>query len=379
MNIKICTALIALSALLPVSVAAQDDSTAIVTDSATTWHSLLLRRGVFNPEDTAIHYPRLIVLGTRAIKLYKRTFNTFDPDWVSGYDKKFRLTAKLDNWYDTYYGRENDMSLRFHCRPTSTLGLSISAFGLSVGYSIGLDRMRKHAPTGHKFEFSLTTARFMAEFYQMSNSGDMTLTLKQDGIKLPIDHFKGLKRVSWGINASYFFNNRHYSQAAVYGNSRRQLRSAGSLMAGISVAHRRFDINYDDVPDGLLEQLLPSPDVAGDNAATGLSGVETVFDYTDYCLNVGYGYNWVIDRHWLLNATGLFYGGVKHFHSKGDSFAPKNSGVLNAKVRLGITYDLNNFFVGCHGYVDTHFYNSGKTMDYTSNLYDLTVNVGTRF
>ena len=377
MNIKICTFLIALSALLPTSVAAQEVGSAEPTDTVpTNWRSLL-RRGVFNPEDTTVHYPGLIVFGTRVVKLYKRTFNTFDPDWVSGYDKKFRLTAKLDNWYDTYYARENDMSLRFHCRPTSTLGLSISAFGLSVGYSIGLDRMRKHAPTGHKFEFSLTTARFMAEFYQMVNSGDMTLTLKQNGNKLPIDHLKGLKRVSWGINASYFFNNRRYTQAAVYGNSRRQLRSAGSLMAGISVAHRRFDINYNDVPDELLEQLGSMSDVDGDN--TKLSGVETVFDYTDYCLNVGYGYNWVIDRHWLLNATGLVYGGVKHFHSKGDSFAPKNSGVLNAKVRLGITYDINNFFVGCHGYVDTHFYNAGKTMDYTSNLYDLAVNVGTRF
>ena len=379
MGFKICTFLIALLMLLPTSMVAQEDSTAtIAADSASTWHSLLLKQGVFNPEDTTIHYPGIIVFGTRVIKLYKRTFNTFDPEWVGGYDKKFRLSATLDNWYDTYYVRENDMSLRFHCPPTSTIGASISAFGLSVGYSIALDRIRKKAPTGHKFEFSLTTGRFMAEFYQTANSGDMTLTLKQNGNKLPIDHFKGLKRVSWGINASYFFNNKRYTQAAVYGHSRRQLRSAGTWMAGISIAHRRFDIDYKEVPEWLLE--LESASVNdGDNEVIKQRGVETVFDYTDYCLNVGYGYNWVIDRHWLLNATALLYGGTKRFHSRGYDFVPKNSGVLNGKLRFGITYDINNFFVGCHGYVDSHFYNSGKTMDYTSNLYDLAVNVGTRF
>lgn len=347
-----------------------EQTSVVPKDSIIGWFTAL-KRGKVDFRDKHIHYPKIARTVYNTIQWYHRTFNHYDSTYVAGTGKKFKVTLKNDNWFDSYdYSDEG--TVKFHCKPASTIGLSFSAFGLSVGYNVGIDRIRGHADTGKKWELGFNCARFSIEFHTMTNAGDMTLDIiEKDGKKIPIQNFSGLKRKFWGINAYYVFNNQRYCQSASYSFSRIQMRSAGSWLAGFNISHRKFSVRYGDLPEWVRE-------LNEDDATTSADEVETLFDYTDYNLSGGYGYNWVPGRHWLINVTGLIYTGVKYAHAKSSADGGRTFWAINGKARLGVSYDLTRFFVGINGYIDSHFFNTGPYR-FRSHLFDMAVQLGVRF
>ncbi|MBO7610201.1 MAG: DUF4421 family protein [Muribaculaceae bacterium] len=241
--------------------------------------------------------------------------------------------------------------------------------GISGGYEISTDRLKGRGNKSKKFEISFTCARFSIEYYRMINWGEMTMTyIPDEGERFSLTDFTGLKRKMWGINSYYFFNNRHYSQAAAYGFSKRQLRSVGSLLSGISASHCNFTVRNYYLPDYLKDE---DDDFDEDDE-------DTAFDYTDISLNLGYGYNWAISRQLLLNATGIIYSGVKYAHSKSMSDGGSTFWALNGKFRLGFVYNYGNFFGGVHGYIDGHLFNTGPYR-FRRYLYDVSLIAGLQF
>ncbi len=332
-----------------------------------------LKRGKVDFKDENIYYPSLIRFGYNAVQTFNRVMNSYDSTYVVGTGKKIKLTLKNDNWSDDYDLRlDEDLKVEMKCKLTSNIGASISILGLSVGYYLSFDKLRGRAGQGSKFEISYSGSRVYAEFYRTHNTGEMTMTFIQGkSEKYPLNHFSGLRRTSWGVNALYMFNNRKYSRSAAYGYSKYQLRSAGSLMTGFGVSHRNFSTHYSDLPQWLLDVWSEEEDI-------DLNTKETLFDYTDVSLNVGYGYNWVINRHWLFNVTAMLYSGLKFSHSKSTSDGGRTFWAVNGKVNMAAVYDLKTFFVGLQGYIDSHFYNTGDYR-FRSNIFDFSVNVGVRF
>ena len=167
-----------------------------------------------------------------------------------------------------------------------------------------------------------------------------------------------------GLTAYYFFNNRRYAQAAAYCFSKYQKRNAGSWLAGISLQHFDVSIDVEKMPE---EGRVYIPTQA--DAPRIL--------YNDYCLLFGYGHNWVLGRHWLLNFTLTPYLGYRynHFHSD-DSWGSSVS--INCRARTAAVYNHKNYFVGLQGFADHHRYKS-KNSRLVNSTIDFTALVGIRF
>ena len=101
------------------------------------------------------------------------------------------------------------------------------------------------------------------------------------------------------------------------------------------------------------------------------------FHYNNYCVLLGYGYNWVLGRGWLFNV--MVMPGIG-FNS---CFEDSNDGAgilfsLNAKGRMSVTYNHRNFFLGLQGRFDGHLYHSGKYTLFNS-IEGVSLNTGFRF
>lgn len=331
------------------------------------WFSAL-KQGKFNPESDTITYPKTIKWGWRTFKKVKKAINEYDSSYVKGFGRKLKVSVKGNCWFDNYDCRIDDTQLRFYSSSTNSVGAYVSIIGISVGYQLGFDQIRGVRPRSKKFNIGFTCARFSLEYYRIINSGDMDVTIDfGDNDKVRLNDFPGIVRRSWGIDAYYYFNNKHYASSAAYSNSLRQLRSAGSLFAGLSVSHQSFSADPKRLP---AEVFGEGTEVSDEE--------ETLFNYTDYSVNVGYGYNWVLGRHFLLNATMLIYTGVKYAHAKSQTDGGNTFWAINGKPRIGIAYNSDRFFASLQGNINSHFFNTGSNR-FRSTIYDFSLIAGVRF
>ena len=338
-----------------------------VRDGRYWWRAL--KHGKVDVTGKTIHYPAFLRFAWRTYKWGDKAFNSYDTSYVVSTGKNWKLILKSMNWVDTYSGEPVPKSSIFvTSNLTSNIGLQLSFMAVSVGFTMGVSDLIHGKGKSKKADFSFTCARFAAEAYYMENIGSTTMeySLKEGSEKYKgtIRGFDGLKRKSYGLDIYYFFNNRRYAQAAAYCYSKYQKRSAGSWIAGINLQHRDLSFNADEFPPIVREQL-PS------------DLVMPHFLYNDYCLMVGYGYNWVINKSWLLNVTVAPYAGYRHVIATQNENRVSTFSI-NLRSRIGAVYNHKKFFLGLVGYADVHRY---RTQDYyfLGSILDFTALVGYRF
>lgn len=103
------------------------------------------------------------------------------------------------------------------------------------------------------------------------------------------------------IDGYYLFNRKHFSYAAAYDQSLIQRRSAGSLMAGAMYHHSSIDFSADSNWGWVYY----------------MNGVGRL-KLTQASVGVGYAYNWVPARGWLVNVMAMptfaFYNRTTLYH-----------------------------------------------------------------
>lgn len=305
-----------------------------------------IRKRDFDIKDTTIHYPRFLQFCVNAYNWGDRTFNTYNPHYVEGTGKKWKVMFKNDNWTDSYAMDFTDhMPIRMLSNVYSNVGVYLAFMAVSVGYSVNCGNFfASHPVKQKKFEFSFNCSLFTVDAYYSRNDGGTYIRRFGDYDEGKwINHpFSDLRLESYGVDAYYFLNHYKYSQGAVYNFSKFQRRSAGSFIFGVTLSHQDVKMNFATLPTEMQAQL---PDV------------ERRYDflYNDFCIMGGYGYNWVFHPKWVFNITALPSMGVKH------SFAESIDGShnlfsMNIKGRTGITYNLRNFFLGIFAKTDGHWY-----------------------
>ena len=217
-----------------------------------------------------------------------------------------------------------------------------------------------------KVDFSFTCARFSADAYYMENDRPVTVIFKDNssGTKMTFRNFGGFHRMSYGMSAYYIFNNRRYAQAAAYCFSKYQRRSAGSLIAGIRLLHRDMSLNVQELPDFAREQFAEDDELPR-------------FLYNDYCVMVGYGYNWVLGKKWLLNLTLAPYTGYRHMIAT-QLVNRASDWSMNLRARMGVVYNHKQFFMGLQSYADIHRFKS-EEHNFLGSVIDCTWMAGIRF
>ena len=140
--------------------------------------------------------------------------------------------------------------------PSTSFGAYLTYLAVSVGYDINVSEIFggvKHARSRYRFGFDC--ALFGAEIYTETNNVGTEIT--RFGPYRDLDlNFNGVHIKSWGIDAYYFFNNKHYSQAAAFNFSKLQRKSQGSFYAGISIYSQNYDFDFSGLEQKYLD-ILP--------------------------------------------------------------------------------------------------------------------------
>jgi len=326
-----------------------------------------LTHGKLDIYDETIEYPRFLDICLDLYRWGDYTFNHYDSAYVTGTGKNWKLMLKNNNWLDSYAGElsSQDVPVQMNSDLTSNFGGQISFMALSLGYMVNLrDLLGGKSVKNTRWDFSFTCSRMALELYYTKND-QSSVHLHRLGEWTGSELFGGLKRESYGAYAYYFFNHTRYAQAAAYCFSKYQRRSAGSLIAGIHLSHQDIVMDFDLLSDESHKALLPD------------GVLDYRFRYRDYCVLVGYGYNWVFAPNWLLNVTGI--PSVGYRHSFPNSIEGKKDLVsTNFRGKAALVRNAGNFFYGLHIICDGHWYHSSQH-SFFSNNNDFNVTAGYRF
>lgn len=182
-----------------------------------------------------------------------------------------------------------DFSITTHNGYHPALGLKISYRGTGIGFSKRLSSKGSsfsfNSTSGHYgFNLSLksfenTNADFLASGYE-----EGVPTQLQDDLE--VEH--PIKVRSQFLDAYYMFNGSHYSYAAANKPGLIQRRSAGSVVAGIMYYHASVDFISNNISNVILNILMHN---IGKQKMSQAS------------IGVGYAYNWVPARGWLIGAV----------------------------------------------------------------------------
>lgn len=328
----------------------------------------LLKKGKLNLKDTTVVYPRFMKFCVNVYNWADRTFNSYDEEYVEGTGRRWKAYIKNDNWSDNYaMNFRHKMPMRMMSDVYCNLGGYIQYMAVSVGYSLDMSNIIGNKPLNHKrMEFGFNCARFNVDAYYAENTGGTymrTFGHYRDG-HLFKQEFTGLRLVSYGVDAYYFFNNRRYSQGAAYNFSKYQRKSQGSFVLGLSYSNQDITLDFTQLPENLRPYLT-----------VDLGRMK--FHYNNLCLLLGYGYNWVFARNFLFNISGFPAIGVNHCRE--DSV--EGEGYLfstNFQARTAIVYNYKDLFAGLSGKMNGHWYISDN-YSFWNSIVNFGVNVGVRF
>ena len=328
--------------------------------------------GKLDLSDETIKYPKFVKWCVDLYNWGDRTFNSYDTTYVVGTGKKWKLQIKNDNLLDFYHLKQpENLRIGMASDVASNIGASISYMAVSLGYSMNIDNLIGGKPVTHKrFDFNFSCSLVAFDAYYSKNTGNTNINKLNDYRNYNIfksDYeFSGLTLESYGLDAYYFFNNKKYSQGAAYSYSKYQKKSAGSVIGGITVSHQDVSIDFSDLPQSIKDKL------------EGLDMKYHVY-YNDYCLMMGYGYNWVFKKNWLFNITIIPCFGFNHSLSTSniESYS-KDKFSINVKTKMALVYNHNNFYYSINGRYDGHFYSSNN-YQFINSYTNLAVLAGFRF
>lgn len=333
------------------------------------WWWTLFKEGKLSMKDSTVVWPKFLKFCVDVYNWGDRTFNTYNPEYVIGTGKRWKVRLVSDNWLDTYnlklpQGINTHMSSDVY----ANIGAYIQYMAVSVGSSYDIEKLfNKKEPSHKKYEFGFVCALFNAELYYHENRGGVNIRKFgdiNDG-KLIKEYFPGVNMYTLGFDAYYFFNNKKYSQGAAYNFAKYQLKSQGSFMLGFSITNQKLSFDFSKLPDNLKE-YLPDADITN-----------YYFHYNSYAILGGYGYNWVLAPKLLFNATVMPSIGFSHYYQdslEGNKYLLS----LNIMGKLSLTYNLGNYYFGLFGKMNGHYYKQGK-MALFSSIENFSAYVGLRF
>ena len=301
-----------------------------------------------------------------------RFFNNYDSTYVQGSGYRFNIKAKTDSWLDTYDFRLTDgYRMGFESRPSTSLGLWLTYMAVSVGYDMNVSKFFDADIGARKrFTFQFNCSLFGAEVYTIANDTHMKidrLGYPHESRKVSIP-FHGFHSDKWGLNLYYFFNHRHYSQAAAFSYSKIQVKSAGSMYAGFAFWEENYDLDFAGVFDDQPEANKLPPEWDNHYRVSN----------KNYALKIGYAYNWVFRKGWCLGVSEAPTIGVRVGHII-DPSNRRTTFSMSNRFKLSIIYNHNKrWFFGLVGTVDTGLVYD-KQHTFLSNNLSLEASAGFRF
>lgn len=297
-----------------------------------------------------------------------KAFNSYDTTYVVGTGRRWKTRIMFDAWTDSYFmNLGGKMPVTLISNPYASAAIYLQYMAVSINYGVDLNNLMFNKPTNHrKFEFGFNCARFNLDLAFNKNVGGSYIRTFGDYNRghLIKEYMPGLRLTSFTADIYYYFNNFRYANGAAYYFSRIQKKSAGSFILGFTFSYEDFAMDFSTLP----ENLKPYMTVADRNY---------VFNYYNYCLLFGYGYNWVINKNLLFNISAMPSIGVLHATELSTQGSSKMIS-LNAKGRMSLTYNKGDFFTCLILKADGKFYSANR-LSVFSSIENASLSVGVRF
>lgn len=305
----------------------------------------------------------------RKIRRVGKEFNAIDTTFIS--PNRFNLAFMLEHssWYEYYRlgskGGDGEQNLSFSPNASFKLGVYFGWRWIFLGYSFDVaDIFGGHKNKAKKTEMALNlySSKFGVDlYYRKTGSNFKIRSTSGFDLSLPVKNcnFGGFQSKIKGLNAYWIFNHKRFSYPAAYSQSTNQRKSAGSLMAGFSYSQHNISFDYDKLPGEIRNQL---------HEALLFKKVK----YSDYSINIGYGYNWVFAKNWVSNLSLL--PAIAYKKSKiDDTPSTDNHWIKDINfdliTRAAVVYNTSKYFIGASLVMHTY--------DYRKKNFSLTNTFGT--
>lgn len=270
-------------------------------------------------------------------------FNGYDKRYVEGAGYKFNVKFRSDNWIDYYnFDLPDNYRMRMLSDPSTSIGAYLTYMAVSVGYDRNISRLfGNNDKAREQFSFGFSCSLFSCNLNYIDNRQSTTINkFGPRGHTEPLDlKFDGVHSKTFSVDIYYFFNHKKYSQAAAFNFSRIQRKSQGSWFAGFNYFKNTYSFDFNSLPDNIKDAMPPS--WADYNYLYWAKN-------KNYNLKVGYGYNWVFARNWLLAISESPTFGVK----KGVLINPdkeKTTFSFSNITRMSIVWSHDHWFAGLLG------------------------------
>lgn len=239
-------------------------------------------------------------------------FNTYDTTYVERNRYNFRVMAMNTNYFQSYRiaGRYRNLGIRqilaFSPTHVFKLGPRAGWRWAQIGYTFGVVPYSRHK--SQELNFAAYNSRIGCDFNWQHSAGPFTLQRTRGIADLP-DYamrgveVEGISTNTIAMNVYYVFNYRHFSYPAAYNACTVQLKSSGSWMLGASYDYQHFAFDPDEA-ERTIRDFYATKFPSSTTVPTLIDPLRiSKVNYHRIGVSVGYGYNWVPARGWLVSAS----------------------------------------------------------------------------
>ncbi len=261
-----------------------------------------------------------------------------DSTYIAPFEEEMSIGTYFYYQYTNLtYKRKGEESVNYRPNSPIGVGLSFSYKNFSLGASMGVKSLRSKDRGDTKsldLQYHYFGRNFMADLFFQQYKGYYTI----DNAHITL--YPDIGVVQYGLHAEYVFNHKKFSYPAAFSLRERQLKSAGSFHLGAGVYYNKIR----------------------SDSTLAMSG-RTVFKSQQLGITGGYGYNWVMTKHFHVAASlslGLNFGTEKLKPIKrieiSPSFLPRIAAGYDGKGwSVGIWYVLNSMNVNRYNSLDMNF------------------------
>lgn len=233
-------------------------------------------------------------------KRFVNAFNAMDTTYITPNRYNWAFMLQNTNGFENYklYSRERDQQLVFSPKPAFRIGPYLGWRWIFLGYTFEAGSLGSVKSRTTEFELSLYSAMLGCDLiYRRTGNNFRIRKVKgfgEEAESVEGTNCHGINVKVTGINAYYVFNHKRFSYPAAFAQSTVQRKSCGTWKVGASCTQHELDFDYRGLPEELTH-----------NSAHELSS-EFKFNqlkYTDISVSIGYAYNWVFKRNFLLCAS----------------------------------------------------------------------------
>ncbi len=306
-----------------------------------------------------------------------------DTNYIESYKNQLTTRLYASRKYTRFTLRDRNENASLHYRPNPQLNLGIgatySAFTLNLGFNFPFinDDDHKYGNTDYlDMQTHILMRRLTIDFYfsitkgyHISNPGERLIGYQTSEV---YPQRPDILTINMGGQAYYIFNHEKFSYRAAFNQDERQIKSAGSLLAGPA-----FYTNYIQGDSSLIPMNIDPP---GFFEGYRLKSSR----YVRVALGAGYAYNFILKKSFFLTLSMIAGAGAGFMKINAEDIAVDSKNNFDVSliytVRAATGYNGKKFFAGI-SYVNTA-QNTPVPIKKTQYIFDagnLRFNVAYRF